>query len=151
MLAAVWLPYMVVYCTKCPEAATTLARCSVAVAAKAQAHAHSTIDAHDHHGRLPDANGHSRGERHATGHQHPSEQADNHHHDGAGDCCESVLSRLAKTSPFDFEDLHPAAVLTTRLPLWTALAQLTSSMRAHKFDHRPHSPPLYLVLLTLLN
>jgi hypothetical protein len=150
---------MVIHCTECPEAATSLVRCSVASAASTSPSGHHAEDSAngDHH------QGHAAGGHHGHAKAVAETDAPGAHHDGhggshpgqhehqsSGDCCESGQLRLAKSIDSGIE--APAPIVNVSiLPLETETLRPASFRGLRLFDHPAHSPPLYLLLLTLLN
>ncbi len=159
-IAAAWLSYMVVYCTTCPEAATSLVRCAVASAGAVEGYGLSAAVEDSHHARQAKSDEYShehhrhggKSESFSQGHSPDggAQRGNDHGHHAGDDCCESGQSRLAKASGFHLDGLWPVVAISIG-PLVTHLSLPVSTYWDQKLAPQSHSPPLYLLLQTFLN
>lgn len=128
LLAAAWLPFLVLQCPNCPDASTRLVHC----VSTAQARPAAAKAAPDH----ADCHGGSGAGRHSDS--------------PASSCCSSADCRITTLSARTTVDAPTTAVLPWILdsrpdtPRWE-----TPTWPAPR-DPRPHSPPLFLLLQSLL-
>jgi hypothetical protein len=143
-LASLWMPYFIIYCTKCPDAPTILFRCGVVANQSSDgAHDHRTGEqvAHGHHDHA--VHGHHEAETEGTSGNHKA-------HDPGDDCCDSAQIRAATAnSGLDAKPMPAMAVVSDALIPADRLPD-SESFSPQRVEHYNHSPPLYLSLRTLL-
>lgn len=129
VLSLAWLPYLIVQCPNCPGSTTSLVRCG-GPSAEAQA-----MGRHANEGGKPRCHGAAEQQKHG--------------HGPASDCCSFGENRATTHNETVSVTPPHVALVSWRLPE-LALARPISSLQSESIEQQTHSPPLFLVLCSLL-